>query len=706
MSLKGKKVLCFIALSHHNRFLVPIMQTLAAAGMESHYFTAPAESALEITLNQAGLEYIHTTDYADESLADFLNAEMRVFWPVFWEKMESTPALQMIPVIINSKDIRNTAEIYHCIKRMIEVEKPDVLFALHEINPWGKMMGHLSHECGIPFFTLQEGLYYGDAYIYRYHTDYSTACVVWGQDCREVLLRSGCADDKIYPLGNSHIWHIKQTLLNDNKRQQTYKELGIAAGKKIVLFLMSYYNYAPLELEPYFRWAKAQKDVVTVFKWHPMSPKSWVEIATSKIKHLPNVVSTHDFDTYALLSATAVCVLVGNSTTGLEALALGKPLVEVRLPGQHYSFAERGVADLIEGLDDYAKFIEAALKGEVSAERAAAIEAYLAHNLAYRDDHVLDRMVALVDEAVSARALLRNRPALTLAAPGDTAQKPCTLVLPVDDCAAEVLLQTLEALAELPSHLYDAVIIDCAADANIKALLAELGREHKLIKGEVGWSYSDACNRAAEIAQGKYLALMKPGILPAADWLETLLQTAADQPQAGVLNGLTVDGRDFIWHMGVAFEGNNAPYSLYQLLPAAALGAPRMREFRAIEGPFLVATELFCRLGGFSPHLRNRFHDIDFCLRAREAGFTVLHTSFARATFRAPSWLVDSQDQTNNRIRFFSAWVGSLWQDDPAHLAQDGLTHETLALAYREFANLVAQSAQAAQPAAETVSHA
>ncbi|NIM04179.1 MAG: hypothetical protein GTN65_00830, partial [Armatimonadetes bacterium] len=68
--LSGKKVLCFIALPHHNRFLVPIMEALNHEGMEVVYFTAAAEGAFEITLNQANLPYRHVLDYASDAIKE------------------------------------------------------------------------------------------------------------------------------------------------------------------------------------------------------------------------------------------------------------------------------------------------------------------------------------------------------------------------------------------------------------------------------------------------------------------------------------------------------------------------------------------------------------------------------------------------------------------------------------------------------------
>ena len=88
--LAGKKVLCFIALPHHNRFLVPIMEALAGQGMEVVYFTAAAEGAFEITLNDAKLPYRHVLDYADEETARRVSQAMSELRPVLQEKILST----------------------------------------------------------------------------------------------------------------------------------------------------------------------------------------------------------------------------------------------------------------------------------------------------------------------------------------------------------------------------------------------------------------------------------------------------------------------------------------------------------------------------------------------------------------------------------------------------------------------------------------
>src|SRR4051812_42069343 len=93
----GKKALCFIALPHHNRFLVPIMEALKARGVEIVYFTVPAEGGFEITLNQAKLPYRHILDYADEETSEKAGAGYRELRGIFQEKILSNAVLQAVP---------------------------------------------------------------------------------------------------------------------------------------------------------------------------------------------------------------------------------------------------------------------------------------------------------------------------------------------------------------------------------------------------------------------------------------------------------------------------------------------------------------------------------------------------------------------------------------------------------------------------------
>jgi Glycosyl transferase family 2/UDP-N-acetylglucosamine 2-epimerase len=688
----GKKALCFIALPHHNRFLVPIMEALQSQGMQVGYFTAAAEGAFEITLNQANLPYRHVLDYANDETSkrafDAFN-ELRSLWQ---DKILNNHTFQSVPVVIQDKVIRAAVENFHSLDRMLEMEKPDLLFALHELNPWGKILGYLSHVHRIPYFTLQEGLYYANIHYYRFHTDFSTACLVWGEDCRQILLRAGCSDDKIYAVGNTHIWTAKALATSENAVRETRAALGIMPDKKIILFLMSHSQYQPFDMRIFLDWMKRQGDVVAVFKWHPVTSKEIVDRALERIPKDAPLINAPSLDTYRLIGASDICITVGNSTTGLEAIAFGKPLVECRLPDQAYSFVEQGVAESAKGFEDIGEKCAAIFARGLPEARRQQVEKYLAYNFAYQDNQTMERIVALVAESVAARGK-----ADLLAAPISVWKEtsfPCSIILPVDDAPPEALLASLAAVVENTSgELFEVVIIDCSVSQVTKEMLSTLSGDVTIIQGEPDWNYSIACNRGAAKARGNYVTFLKPGMVVAAGWLEGLLDAAENEANAGVVGGMTLNENGLIWHIGIAFDVNQAPFSIYRLLPREISGARKRRDFTAMMTPFLVTRELFYRLGGFNTELSNHFEDIDYCLRVRRAGLRIIYTPASSVSRLQVTWQPKMEQEQLNRIRFYSTWTGFVWQDDEFYLEEDGLTHDALSAMYRELASRVAYGA-------------
>src|SRR5690242_7354710 len=129
------------------------MEGLQREGMEIIYFTAAAEGAFEITLNQAKLPYKHLFDYVTAETASEVSEGYLKLGSVLQEKLLGNRTMQAVPLVIQDKVVRGAVENFHCMDRMLQVEKPALLFALHELNPWGKILGYLSHRHRIPYFT-------------------------------------------------------------------------------------------------------------------------------------------------------------------------------------------------------------------------------------------------------------------------------------------------------------------------------------------------------------------------------------------------------------------------------------------------------------------------------------------------------------------------------------------------------------------------
>lgn len=687
----GKKALCFIALPYHNRILLPIMKELQHRGVEVKFFTATAEASFEITLNDAGLPYSHALDYVTDEVERQVTDAWRTLRPVWQEKLLTNTLIQGVPIVIQDKILRSALENMFCFRRMLEVEKPDLLFALHELNSWGKILGYLSHEFRIPYITFQEGMCYARVPLYRFHTDYTTACIVWGEADRQVLLAAGCSSDKTIALGNVDLWHAREQATTPEAMSVARAALNIDPSKKVVLFLMSYAMYNVFEPSEFLKWLTAHPDMVVVFKWHPIQSKDVIERALEKLGGCPSVRSVVDFNTYALLAISDACVLVGNSTTGIESLYFGKPLFEIDLPGHSYSYARHGVAEPCTGFADAEVKLEQLLTCGITPERQQRVEAFLNHYFAYRDGNAVDRIVQMIEEMLEARQQ-ESRPLPYLSVGEETLV--CSFILPVHNASLEAVVRTLQGLeTQVPAELFEVVIVNAIADEEERALLSSVGGgKIHVLPGKPEWNFAECCNHAATAARGRYLTLLKPGIVLGPSWLEAMLDTAAREDDIGVVGGQVLNEQGLIWHIGIAFDVNQSPFSLYRMLPMTFPGAQRQREFAAVEAPLLVARDRFCRLGGLSTDLVNRFEEIDFCLRVRKEGGRILYTPRSLSIRTAETWPTTTEQDRSNCFRFYARWAGSLWQNDEHYLKEDGLTHDSLSVLYREFAKTLSDS--------------
>lgn len=133
-------------------------------------------------------------------------------------------------------------------------------------------------------------------------------------------------------------------------------------------------------------------------------------------------------------------------------------------------------------------------------------------------------------------------------------------------------------------------------------------------------NFSVACNEAAKRVRDEWILFLNDDIEAENNFLflmfDTALNLGADIVGAKLLYP---DGR--IQHVGVYFKEDGTPYH-------AALGAPdKLREDRivpAVTGAcMMVKRGVFEALGGFDEEFENGFEDVDFCLRAREAGYRI-----------------------------------------------------------------------------------
>jgi len=723
MSLNGKKGFCFVALKHHSRFLLPITRVLEAQGVSMRYLTAPAELPFELTLMEEGLPYCHPASYLTSEVADRIEAAYRQVRAAWRQHVLSSTILHHFTLPVQDKILRMHVENFYLFRHIFELERPDFVLVLHELNSWGKMLGYLCHEYGVPFITLQEGLYYAPAAVYRFHTEYSTACLVWGDATREVLVRSGGSADKIFVVGNTHLAAAIEKAAHPAVVRETKEELHLDPNKKVVTVLMGGLGYQeefsfPVE---FLDWARRRADLTLICKWHPVTNKTVLERIARTFQEIPTLHCVQQYDTYRLLAASDVCVVFGNSTTGLEALAFGKPLVEVQLAGLEYSFSAMGVAERATDLTEVPAAVQRLLDNGLPPERADKVREYLLQNLSTLNGDSVERAVAVIERVLYAQEEHRRRcePVVThLHKPEDkgirlstsfpqeeTAEYNCTDSAECNDVLSEngqreygcsIIIPLLSAAGveetlmgiatHTPADLSYECILSSAHPEEVRQLFSGIQGDIRLLAASRP-SIAHLCNTAARVARGQYLCFVSPGMIPQKGWLKTLLKELDTESNTdlagglkiGIVGGKTIFANGLLAHAGVAFDANCSLSSLYRLLPATLAGANKTRIMSAVTGCVLIRREVFMATGEMDEGFQRGWHDVDFCLQAKLAGWQTLYTPHSVCLTLKP----DEEKEVNDRLRFYSKWVGSLWPNEEQYWQEDGLDNKKLQQFYQ-----------------------
>ena len=204
---------------------------------------------------------------------------------------------------------------YIAFSRWLESDdKPDAVLILHENNFWTKPLSFLCKQKNIPCFAFQEGLLRQlDQKTMRkqsFACEYSTKLFVWGESSKRQYIDAGVPSEKIIVAGASHLFTGEQ-------RQKSEK-------KKVVYFLplLQHYKGNPqTDIEAISAYCHSA-GLNLVIRLHPFEQNIDVPFAFDNRENVAELIMETDV------------ALVQHSTTALECLALGTPIVEVNFSGQ------------------------------------------------------------------------------------------------------------------------------------------------------------------------------------------------------------------------------------------------------------------------------------------------------------------------------------------------------------------------------------
>jgi GT2 family glycosyltransferase/SAM-dependent methyltransferase/glycosyltransferase involved in cell wall biosynthesis len=244
-----------------------------------------------------------------------------------------------------------------------------------------------------------------------------------------------------------------------------------------------------------------------------------------------------------------------------------------------------------------------------------------------------------------------------------------SIVIPVHSGAAlteRCLRAILAAGGKVP---YEVIVVDDAADAETKALLAATDGVHVLVN-ERNLNFLRSVNRGADEAAGRFIVLLNNDTEPQPGWLDALVECADSADDVGIVaaklvypNGILQEAGGIVWQDGTAWNygrGNDPSHPRYNFMREVDYGSA---------AALLVRADLWRELGGFDEQFAPGYwEDTDICFAARAAGRRVVYEPAATVVHLEGSSLgtdvtaVDSgkHHQELNAPKFAAKWRDAL----------------------------------------------
>lgn len=674
---ENKKIIAYIALTHHARFISPVMEKLACQGAKVHYIVGQAERSQEITAINLGLDYSHIFDFISDQDHDEIQRNYLKLRTAFSGNLKNNFLFGASPITVIDKTIYSTAVEYVGFKNLLKDQTPDLCFALHELHRWGKMFSFWAKKLNIPVITFQEGLYFALDYGYIGHVQNSTLNLVWGERIKKKLTDFEAPKEKIIPVGNTHLSHEIECQKKDRKRDKKRAQYQCSDALAILL-LFSGEVPAAEQLFPVFK-SIAQTSHTRLFvKFHPVTPyaqiKDWILSIPDKYKTRITVFH-EDENTYDLMSLSDVCVIVQPSTTGLEALCFDRPLVHLDIKMKQklpYSFSEFDVAIKMTP-EEFGNAIREN-KDFNTLTKKDKVKHYLKEELAQTTTAV-DSVVDICKKLISAN---QNR---HLAPIQDCAltDKDWSIIVLLSNNPKDTLTQ-LEAIALNSENngAFEVILIEPETPSSemIKILDSLTGNVLRLAL-QKGSSLPEMMNKASSIAAGKTLLFFDMNILPMPEWLYHLKKGIKKHGANCILGARIIDKRNCLVHAGIVLDTNHAPVSAYKHLGAQFPQAMKARSFKMLDYFICINKTFFHRLGGFC-ETAGQFAFMDICLRA-----DTYEKSKDRCQYVPEACMVSFNENKKifnpeDSIYFFGRWHGVLWDNQNTLYSADKITKADL----------------------------
>ena len=269
-----------------------------------------------------------------------------------------------------------------------------------------------------------------------------------------------------------------------------------------------------------------------------------------------------------------------------------------------------------------------------------------------------------------------------------------SIIIPTRD-NADILKVCVNSILDKTTYPnYEIIVIDNGSveKATLKLFSSWPKDKIRVIRDESPFNFSAINNRAAKSARGELICLMNNDIeIITSDWAEEMASFATMAEvgcvgarlwypngrlqHGGVITGLGGVAAHSHKHFGKSECGYFGRAILHQSMSAVTAAC------------LMVRRDVYESVGGLDEELVIAFNDVDFCLRAREAGYRNIWTPYAEmihheSISRGLEDNEEKQARFNGEIHFLKKRWGAKLLSDPAYNPNLTLDHEDFSLAW------------------------
>ncbi|MGB0385256.1 MAG: glycosyltransferase family 2 protein [Ardenticatenaceae bacterium] len=222
----------------------------------------------------------------------------------------------------------------------------------------------------------------------------------------------------------------------------------------------------------------------------------------------------------------------------------------------------------------------------------------------------------------------------------------------------EHLESCLSALLRQSYSPLEVIVVDNASSDGSADLVEKKFPAVRLIRNAKNLGFGGGCNTGLRAAEGKILILLNQDTIVEPEWTGALVEVFEADPTIGIAGGKAFYPDGTIQHAGGYVDKHGVGHHYGYRKPDNGQ-FDQIRDVDFVTGATLaISRQAFERIGelddGFRPAY---FEDVDWCYRARHAGFRTVYVPEARLIHQEESKAGDESDEgkylmQRNRIRF------------------------------------------------------